>query len=84
LHLRLISETPHAKPRNNPIKNYAAKYEPPVANAFTETPVAQPQYAQPARTAQPLPSAAQVQQQITPPVAPGWPAIPAAGAKVTW
>jgi hypothetical protein len=85
LHLRFIGETPHKDKRYSPIKNYAAKYDPPTASdAFTETPVAQPQYAQPARTAQPLPSAAQVQQQITPPVAPGWPAIPAAGAKVTW
>lgn len=55
LHIRFVAETPHVKPKNNPIKQYEARYEPPAASdAFADTPPAQPpQYAQPARTAQP-------------------------------
>lgn len=80
LSLRFAGETPHENKRYNPIKSYDAKYEPPTASdAFTDAP---PQYAQPARTAQPVPNAAAVQQQITP-SAPGWPAMPAP-VKVTW
>lgn len=34
LHLKLLGETKHPDPRMNPIKNYAAKYEPPAPDAF--------------------------------------------------
>ena len=42
LHLKFVGETPHADPKNNPIKNYAAKYVPPVvADAFATPPAGQ-------------------------------------------
>lgn len=50
LQLRFAAETPHTNPRNNPIKNYQARYTPPVASpdhdAFADTP--------PARSAPPV------------------------------
>lgn len=47
LHLRFVGETKHQDPRMNPIKNYQAKYEPPVVDAFT-SPQPAPQMAFPA------------------------------------
>ena len=38
LHLRFIGEKPHVNPRNNPIKQYEAKYVPPRVDVFAESP----------------------------------------------
>lgn len=64
LYIRLKGETPHKDPKNNPIKNYEAVYEPPAPDVFTQpSPPAQPAPATPqpgmqtwgSQTAQPTP-----------------------------
>lgn len=76
LHLKLVGETKHPDPRMNPIKNYAAKYEPPVPDVF-----AAPSQAPAAPAAQPgMQSWGARPATTTAPTTPQ----PATAAKPTW
>jgi hypothetical protein len=81
LHLKFSGETPHENKRYSPIKQYQAKYEPPVDGFYEAPSTPPPQYAQPAQATTPSrpttqPATAQ----------PGWntPATPATPTKSGW